>query len=330
MAAPELRIAVKPVVRPLRRDDARGVTTLVADYFAELGTKGSMSIEQMEQLFAKPWLKDGSGLLLEHGTDVAGYGFARPSQWKGVDTVQFGLTLKRGYRSRETYRVLTDPLMGAAMEIAKRRGIDNISIHLRSADTVHPSVLLELGFQEHPVSMLGFSHDLEDIPSRPLPRGFHFRPARLPEENGALLALMGAAFDDRDRQGEPISDTYLEFIAGKFGFKPEQVQLVEDGSSPVGGVIVDAGSNVGAGSYTILEVGVLPGLRRRGIGSALLCRQLEWLKALGASAALAGMFSSNIAATLFWRLGFRPDPLRTFRFFVRDATPLPSPEPVNN
>jgi hypothetical protein len=36
------------------------------------------------------------------------------------------------------------------------------------------------------------------------------------------------------------------------------------------------------------------------------------------------MFSTNLAATLFWRLGFRPDSRHTFRFFVRDAAPPPA------
>jgi len=142
-----------------------------------------------------------------------------------------------------------------------------------------------------------------------------------------VLELLCAAFDDRDRQGEPIGDTYLEFIAGKSGFEPEQVQFVENGSSPVGCIIADAGARGPGNNYTVLELAVLTDYRRRGIGSALLCHQLEWLKARGARAALAGMFSSNIAATLFWRLGFRPDLQRTCHFFVRDTVAPPTQEP---
>jgi GNAT superfamily N-acetyltransferase len=236
--------------------------------------------------------------------------------------VQFGLTLKRGYREREVYHILTDPLLTAAMDLARRRGINTMNIHLRSTDTGHPPVMLELGFREHRVSMLGFSHDLKYIPPRLLPPGFSFRLARLPDENATVLQLLNAAFDDRDRQGEPLGNTYLDFISGKSGFEPEQVQFVEGGGSPIGCIIADAATHEPGSTYTVLELAVLADYRRRGIGSALLCRQLEWLRTRGARTALASMFSSNVAATLFWRLGFRPDPQKTFRFFLRDtATP---------
>jgi predicted N-acetyltransferase YhbS len=327
MIATETSTTGELKARPLRQDDAPGIAQLIAEYFSELGASGNMSPEQMEQLFAQPWLEGGFGFVLEMGTDTVGYGFARPSQWKGNDTVQVGLTLGHGFRGRETYRVLTDPLMAAALAIANRDGIDNLSIHLRSTDTFHPPVLLELGFREHPVSMLGFRHDLRHIPPRLLPPGLSFRLARLPEENATVLQLTRAAFDDRDRQGEPIDATYLDLVAAKRGFEPEQVLLAESGGSPVGCAILDASSHGPGHNYAVLELVVLPGFRRRGIGSALVCRQLEWLKAHGARAAVAGMFSTNIAATLFWRLGFRPEPQSTHHFFVFDVALPPARKP---
>jgi len=315
-----------PEVRPLRENDARGVAMLVADYFAEIGMGQSMSVEQMRQLFATSWLEGGAGFVLEHGPETAGYGFVRPTRWKGADSIQLGLTLKRGYRDPETYHVLTDQLLEKGSELAGKHGVRSMSIHLRSIDTVHVPVVLELGFQEHPVSMLGFRHDLDDVPARPLPQGLTLRCARLPEETPTVLGLSGPAFDDRERQGEPVTGTYLSFVAGKSGFDPEQVLLVENPDGPVGYTVVDATSHGKGGCYGILELGVLPGSRGRGIGSALVCRVLGWLKEKNARSAVAGMFSSNIAATLFWRLGFRPDPRRTFRFFVRDLGPSPTVE----
>ncbi len=324
MVAPELKLTAKPQVRPLRRDDARSVSMLVAGHFAEIGTRPAMSVAQTEQLFATPWLKGGTGLVLECGSEMAGYGFVRPTRWKGTDSIQLGLTLRRGYRDRETYHILTDRLLETASELARKHAISNIGINLRSTDTAHPPVVLELGFHELPVSMLGFRHDLKDIPSRHLPRGFSCRPARLPGENSIVLNLSDSAFDDRDRQGEPLGDTYLDFIAGKSGFDPEQVLLVENSNVPVGCAIVDATVHGAGGDYSLLELAVMPGSRRLGIGSALVCRVLGWSKAREARAALAGMFSSNLAATLLWRLGFRPDPQRTYRFFVRDAAAPPA------
>ncbi|MCX6844038.1 MAG: GNAT family N-acetyltransferase [candidate division WOR-3 bacterium] len=330
MAAPQLKLALKPEVRPLRRDDARAVALLVAGVYAELGSRPAMSIEQTEQLFTTPWLQNGVGLVLECGSEVAGYGFARPTRWKGTDSIQLGLTLKHGRRDRETYHFLTDPLLEAAAELAAKYEISNITIHYRSTDTVHPPVIREIGFEEHPVSMLGFRHDLCVIPQRPLPPGFVMRPARLPEENATVLNLSGRAFDYPDRQGEPVSDGYLDFVSGNPGFDPQQVLLVENAGDPVAYTIVDATAYEGGGSFHITEIGVLPGSRNLGIGSALLSHVLGWMKTKGTRPALTGMFSSNHAATLFWRIGFRPNPLRTFRFFIRNVIPsprVPTPEP---
>jgi GNAT superfamily N-acetyltransferase len=319
--------SVQPQIRPIRQDDARGVAMLVASYSEELGMKFGMSAEQTEQLFATPWLKDGTGLVMEHGSEMIGYGFARPTRWKGTDSIQLGLTLKQGYRDRETYHILTDQLLEAASQIARKHRINNISVNLRSTDTVHPPVMRDMGFQEHPVSMLGFRHDLNYIPPRHLPEGFSLRPARLPEEKATVLNLSGSIFDDRDRQGEPIAGTYIDFVVGKPGFGPEQLLLVENAGNSVGYTVVDSTTHGADGCYNILEIGVHPNSRNVGVGSALLCHVLGWLKEHGARAALAGMFSSNLAATLFWRLGFRPDPQRTCRFFVRDAVLPPTPEP---
>jgi ribosomal protein S18 acetylase RimI-like enzyme len=325
MVAPQLKLTVKPEVRPLRQADARNVALLVAGVYAEFGSKPAMSVEQTEQLFATPWLQNGAGLVMECGSGMAGYGFARPTRWKGIDSIQIGLVLKQGYRDRETYHFLTDRLMEAAVELAAKYEIRNITIHYRSTDTVHPPVVREIGFDEHPVSMLGFRHDLSVISRRPLPPGFVLRPARLPDENSVVLKLSGRTFEDRDRQGEPVTDSYLDFVAGKAGFDPQQVLLVENAGDAVAYAIVDATAYENGGCFHIVELGVLPGSRNLGIGSALLSHILGWMKSRRASAALTSMFSNNHAATLYWRTGFRPDPLRTFRFFIRDAVPPARP-----
>ncbi len=322
MVAPQLKLAVKPEVRPLRQDDAEAVALLVGGVYAELGSRPAMSVEQTRQLFATPWLQNGVGLVLESGSEMAGYGFARPTRWKGSDTIQLGLILKQGFRDRGTYHFLTDRLLEVADELAARYEIRHVTIHLRSTDTIHPPVVREIGFEEHPVSMLGFRHDLNVIPRRPLPPGFILRPARLPEESAAVLSLSVITFDDPERQGEPINDNYIGFVAGKAGFDPQQVLLVENAGDPVGFAIADSAAYED-NCFHVIDVGVVPGSRNLGIGSALLCHMLGWMKARGARVALTGMFSNNRAATLFWRTGFRPDSLRTFRFFIRNVLPSP-------
>jgi ribosomal protein S18 acetylase RimI-like enzyme len=321
MAAPQLKLEVKPVVRPLRQNDARDVALLVASVHTEYGSKPAMSVEQTEQLFATNWLQNGAGLVLESGSQMAGYGFARPTRWKGLDSIQIGLTLRQGCRDHATYHFLTDQLLEIATELAAKYEIRYITVHYRSTDTIHPPVMREIGFEEHPVSMLGFRHDLTVVPRRPLPPGFVLRPAQLPAEKPTVLNLSGRTFDDRDRQGEPLSDTYIDFVAGKPEFDPQQILLVENAGDPVAYAIVDSAAYEDGGCFHIVEVGVLSGSRNLGIGSALLSHVLGWMKARGARAAFTSMFSNNHAATLYWRTGFRPDPLRTFRFFIRGVAP---------
>jgi len=67
---------------------------------------------------------------------------------------------------------------------------------------------------------------------------------------------------------------------------------------------------------------VLPEYRGRSIGPNLVCRLLEWCRARGAHTTLTGTFSTSPAAAVYWRVGFRPDPFRTYYYFVKDI-PLP-------
>ena len=81
---------------------------LVAGHVAEIGTQPAMSVAQTEQLCATPWLEGGTDPILECGSEMADHGFARPTHWKGTDSIRIVLTLRRGSRDRETYDVMTD------------------------------------------------------------------------------------------------------------------------------------------------------------------------------------------------------------------------------
>jgi GNAT superfamily N-acetyltransferase len=140
-----------------------------------------------------------------------------------------------------------------------------------------------------------------------------------------MLDLSARAFDDRTRQGEPVRQSYLDLETARPDFLPEQLVIAQAGSDPVGYALLVNTNHEPGGSYEIAELGVIPALRGRGIGAALISHCLNWVKSHGASVALVAAFSSNRVSTVYWRMGFRPDQTRTFRFFTR---PIPIEEPA--
>ena len=67
----------------------------------------------------------------------------------------------------------------------------------------------------------------------------------------------------------------------------------------------------------LYEVAVLPDFRRKGVGSALTVEALKWSRDRGSESMLTGAFSTNRAIAQYWRLGFRPEAIRTYYFFSR-------------
>jgi GNAT superfamily N-acetyltransferase len=290
---------------------------LTHELFSELGSQPSMSVSQVEQLFSTPWLKNGLGFVLWKGREFAGYCWTRPSVWLGDRYMQAGLTVKHGFRDPSVYHLLTDRLLETVDALGREHAIARAVIHFRAIDSIHPPIVLRLGFEEHSTTMVGLRHDLNLIPVRFFPPEFSVRPTALPLEKGLLLNLSSHVFDDRARLGEPMGESYMDFESSKPGFVPEQVLFVEAGGEPVAYAFIIRSNHEARGSFEIAEIGVLPPYRGRGVGEALVCRCLEWIRTQGVSAAMVGTFNTNPASGIYWRLGFRPDKARTFRFFTR-------------
>jgi len=190
-------------------------------------------------------------------------------------------------------------------------------IYYRSIDNIHPPILRELGFKAHPISMLGFRHDLDSLPEyRPL-KGINIRSIDLTTERQKFIELARAVFDDPANQGEPVNVAHLDLTSSHPNFKPEQFLFAEAGNKPVGYILI-LQTELGEGlSYDIADFGVLPQWRGKGIGYTLMVYALNWIKRQKAKTALAASFSSNPANAVYWRLGFRPDPARTYNFFFK-------------
>lgn len=274
------------------------------------------------EVFKTPWLDRGGGFVLESGKSLAGFGWARDAEWNGGRCIDFGLYIGQGFRAPDGRAPLTNALLELTRELGARYRVDRAVANYRSIDDIHPPIIRALGFKDLRTSMVGFRHDLEHIPATELPPGIKLRNHDISKDNKPLLDLARNCFSDRARQGEPLDAEYWDMIPRLPGFSPEQVLVAESGGTAVGYALLQPGAKP-----ILAEIGVLPKWRRKGIGSAMIGRTLELCRVRRRRAVLVSCFSTNRAGTTFWRLGFRPDPLRSFFFFSRPIEPPDCAEP---
>jgi GNAT superfamily N-acetyltransferase len=207
--------------------------------------------------------------------------------------------------------------MRLATDIGRQQGIRLALAFSRSVDAIHPPVLEDLGFGADPVSMRGFRHDLISVPSRALPPELTLRPVRVPDELDMLCEHSARAFDDPGTQGQPLYRSYFEYEATRPDYSPEQLSIAEASGEPIAHLFLTHDHGDKRETLQLSEIGVRPEFRGRGIGSALVSHALSWARRHGAQALLTSCQSTNPAATAYWRLGFRPDPLRSYRYYTR-------------
>ena len=114
----------------------------------------------------------------------------------------------------------------------------------------------------------------------------------------------------RERPGFPnwSEDTWRCNFTGGAGFRPDLSLLLSQGAEAVGFAICHVeteGAEDPAGVGWIVQMGVRPAWRRRGLGRALLCKVMRGFQADGlASAALEVNIDNRRAMRLYERLGF--------------------------
>ncbi|MEO0025592.1 MAG: GNAT family N-acetyltransferase [candidate division WOR-3 bacterium] len=308
------------VIRPLELRDAMEIGRITISCRNETGCDAFYSLEDYEKLFDTDWLKNGTGLVLECKSTVLGYGWISVATWRLQDVISFGLFLSPRARERSFYQPLVERLLSEARHLAVNHKINHIVFFSRATDHIHPPILTEFGFVKHPVSMLGMSHILEVLPRVEYFPDMAVRAVRLPEEIPLLRRISAAAFDDPPNQGEPLNwnEDFLLIEKSDPGFKPEQIMLAEIKEEPIAYLVTFICKNLPYKAYEIVDFGVIPKWRRRGIGSILLGHALKWIKDQGAQKVLASTFSTNPAINVFWHNGFRPDHSRTYIFYTRE------------
>lgn len=305
-------------LQPLGREHARRVALLNHSISRELGIEPLRSIEDAVRLFDTPWLEDGAGLVMETNGTLAGFGWARDLTWTGDNYIHVGLFLARNHREPETHRELTEPLLKLAHDIGRRHGRTRALASYVSVDTIHPPILRQLGFRDHPTMLIGFRHDLRRIPEMPTPPGLQIRPARLAEEKSALIQLGRKAFAGT---GTPAHEDYWDILIGEESpRRPGFAFVAEDSNGPVGYIIAGA-TEAPRRSIQVIESAVSRSARDQGIGSALLTRILQQARSRHLNAVYSATFSTTRSTVLHWRCGFRPDAARTYYYLTKPLEP---------
>ncbi|MEJ3744688.1 GNAT family N-acetyltransferase [Actinomycetes bacterium KLBMP 9797] len=116
------------------------------------------------------------------------------------------------------------------------------------------------------------------------------------ETAGRFFAVYEAAF--RDRPGFPgwPAERWVAWTAGDDEFRPQWSVLAVDGDADAGFVTCADG--------WIVQVGVRPEWRGRGLGAALVAEALRRMRDAGAGTALLDVNVNNPAGALYTRLGF--------------------------
>jgi mycothiol synthase len=199
-----------------------------------------------------------------------------------------------------------------ALATARGAGAESVTVETESlsdpAETLFASRGLRQVFAE---DVMRFDLAVEP-PVAPLPAGLNLA-TWTPELAGRFFDVYDAAF--RDRPGFPgwSATRWIEWISEDEDFRPAWSLLATDSSVRP----VDVGFIACAVGW-IVQVGVRPDQRGRGLGAALVVEALRRMRESGAPDAMLDVNVDNPAARLYGRLGFQ---LLGRRARFSDATP---------
>jgi mycothiol synthase len=204
-------------------------------------------------------------------------------------------------------------LIGLVDPAHRGRGVGGALLDwgLEAAATVDPTVTVETEALTEAAERLFGSRELrqvfaEDVmrydlspgaPSAPLPAGLVLHEWT-PDLAVRFFATYDAAFSERPGFPAWPAERWVAWTAGDEEFRP-QWSLLAAGPDGEG----DAGFVTCAEGW-IVQVGVVPSWRGRGVGGALVAEALRRMRAAGADHALLDVNVDNPAARLYTRLGF--------------------------
>lgn len=160
----------------------------------------------------------------------------------------------------------------------------------------------------------------QPIPDMLLPEGMASL-SWTPQRAGLFFGVYHHAF--RDRPGFPdwTEETWCHNLTGDPGFRPDLSLLIMDGREAVAFAICESeGGEQRSSEGWIVQMGVRPPWRNRGLGSALLCEAMRRFKAEGLRYAILDVNVNNPQAlSVYRRLGF--ERCRRYTSFQKAITP---------
>jgi mycothiol synthase len=139
-------------------------------------------------------------------------------------------------------------------------------------------------------------HDLAVLPHAPLPAGIELLPWAA-ERAGAFFAAYTDSFRTRPGFSGWSAEQWISWAIDDDDFRPDWTLLAVHDGTPVGFIL--------GGEGWVVQVGVVPEWRGRGLGTALVAEVLRRAQAGGAQAIMLDVNVNNPgAARVYARLGF--------------------------
>jgi len=212
-----------------------------------------------------------------------------------------------------------DPLLAAALGWLRTRGVKVCQSFAPSGDLADEPTLTRAGFR-HVTAVVHLRRSLADEPEPSGPLAFEpVDDANRTAFTAALLASHDGSLDCPELTGARTDAELLDGFRAPPPARPEWRTLVRHAGEPVGVVMLEPGSEVGAVELSYL--GLVPAARGRGWGEPLLRSALRAAVADDARALTLSVDARNgPARRLYERHGFREADRREV-FLWRDGDP---------
>ncbi len=299
--------------RPLRQEDAAALHQLELDCGPTDGSTSLTTVEEYQRKLEEP----GDGLVKDTLCAVDSNGRLAASAWVTLDA-SLGHecrafldgrvhSLCRGRRlgSFLLQWMEARAVQGLAELDEKRPGVLRIDFYDRSDDAL--ALFEQQGFQ------LAFAEDemrrdlRQPVPPVELPVGYAFA-SWSSQRAGLFFQTYRDAFKERPRFPSWSEETWRRNFTGGEGFRPDLSLLLLEDAEPVGFALCYVETEVGPEPTSegwIVQMGVRPAWRNRGLGGALLCEALTGFEAEGLTRAVLEVNVDNHRARrLYERLGF--------------------------
>lgn len=281
----------EPTWRALTADDLPAVAALARRCLAG---DGGLPLVADPSFLARRFAADGGvarGATDPTGTLVAA-GAVRPQETDGVRRAVATGLVDPAHRGRGLGAALLDWVLDPT-----RVGADRVTLETESLTEPARALFTARGLrQAFAEDVLRYDLAGTEPPRIDLPAGLTVRPWSA-ELAGRFFAVYHAAFAERPGFPGWSVGQWVEWTTDDEDFRPDWSLLATDPSGADLGFVT-------AGQGWIVQVGVAPRARGRGLGAALVVEALRRMAADGSAEALLDVNVDNPAVHLYRRLGF--------------------------